>query len=193
MENFWIYLSIGFNHITDLQGYDHILFLSTIGFIYSYKEWKKFLILVTAFTIGHSITLFLNIFNIIYIPSKLIELLIPITILISIIKVLYSTFIAKTKLQKDWFNYILILFFGLIHGAGFSNYLKAILGKSTNIWDKLLAFNIGLELGQIIILILFLLFSRIVVSLFQIRYKLFLIFISIIIIILSINMIIHRN
>lgn len=193
MQDFWLFLSIGFNHITDLKGYDHILFLISISFMYPLKHWKKGAILITAFTIGHSITLFLNVFNIIFIPSYYVEILIPITIIFSIIKVVIDQLKPTIKTKNiDYFNYGLILFFGLIHGAGFSNYLKSILGKTAQIWTKLCAFNIGIELGQIIILSFFLLFTSIFVSLLKINIKYFIYFIAVCTIFLSIQMIIQR-
>ncbi|MCX8481163.1 MAG: HupE/UreJ family protein, partial [Sediminibacterium sp.] len=140
-----------------------------------------------------SITLFLNVFNIIFIPSYYVEILIPITIIFSIIKVVIDQLKPTIKTKNiDYFNYGLILFFGLIHGAGFSNYLKSIMGKTAQIWTKLCAFNIGIELGQIIILSFFLLFTSIFVSLLKINIKYFIYFIAVCTIFLSIQMIIQR-
>ena len=193
MQDWWLFFTIGFNHITDLKGYDHILFLISIGFMYSLKQWKKGIILITAFTIGHSITLFLNVFNIIYIPSYYVEILIPITIIFAALKVVFNQYKPTLKTKNiDYINYSLIMFFGLIHGAGFSNYLISILGKSTQIWTKLCAFNIGIELGQIIILCFFLFFTLIFVSLLKIKINYFIYFTSICIIILSLQMIFQR-
>jgi hypothetical protein len=148
MTDFSLYLIEGIRHITDWRGYDHILFVAALCLPYLLKDWRKILILVTAFTIGHSATLALSIFNKILIPSRWIEFLIPITIMITAIE---NIFIKKFEFERSNIRYASALFFGLIHGMGFSNYLRSMMGRSENIVSELLAFNIGLEIGQIII------------------------------------------
>lgn len=154
MSEFQAYLQLGFDHITDSRGYDHILFIMALCTIYTLVDWKKVVILITAFTIGHSITLALATLQIINVNRDIIELLIPFTILITA----SLNFFYKSKkgsfAVKEKFNYTrypLALFFGLIHGLGFSNYLKTLLGKEANIFSPLFGFNLGLELGQLII------------------------------------------
>ncbi|WP_432708748.1 HupE/UreJ family protein [Pedobacter sp.] len=150
MQDFNLYFELGWQHILDWQGYDHILFVMILCGTYSISEWKKVLILVTAFTLGHSVTLALSAMNVLTIDAGLIEFLIPVTILITAA----SNIFQKRKQKKEnTFKYMLALFFGLIHGMGFSNYLKALLGKSTNIVAELFAFNLGLEFGQILIVL----------------------------------------
>ncbi len=168
MQDFSIYFELGYQHILDWQGYDHILFVAALCGVYLIADWKKILVLVTAFTIGHSITLALSVFNQILISSKWIEFLIPITILITAFM-----HIARKKPFKSKFNpnYILALLFGLIHGMGFSNYLKSLMGKSNNVVAELLAFNLGLEFGQIIIVFSVLLVSIISVQLFKVQKR----------------------
>lgn len=168
MQDFSIYFELGYQHILDWQGYDHILFVAALCGVYLIADWKKILVLVTAFTIGHSITLALSVFNQILISSKWIEFLIPITILITAFM-----HIARKKPFKSKFNpnYILALLFGLIHGMGFSNYLKSLMGKSNNVVAELLAFNLGLEFGQIIIVFSVLLVSIIAVQLFKVQKR----------------------
>lgn len=150
MEEFWTYLTLGFTHISNIKGYDHILFIITLCCIYSIQDWKKILVLVTAFTIGHSITLLLSALKIIVFSSYIIEILIPVTILITSLSNLIYT---PTK-QQQLFHYVIALFFGCIHGMGFSNFFSAI-SMSDNILLELASFNIGLEIGQILIVILF--------------------------------------
>jgi len=165
MNDFALYFGLGKDHILDyVNGYDHILFVVALGAIYLVRDWKRILILVTAFTIGHSITLALATLQIISVKSNLIEFLIPLTIFITAFSNLFRNeeSISRQRIQT---NYWLALFFGLIHGMGFSNYLRAILGKSQNIASPLLAFNIGLEFGQIIVVSLFLATSFILVDL----------------------------
>ncbi|TAH03642.1 MAG: HupE/UreJ family protein [Sphingobacteriales bacterium] len=164
MQNFSLYFELGWQHILNWQAYDHVLFLVALCGIYLLPDYKKVLILITAFTIGHSITLALSVLNVIIISTKWIEFLIPVTIVITA-----AINIARKRNfnKKINLSYILALLFGLIHGLGFSNYLKSLLGKSNNIVVELLAFNIGLEVGQILIVLIVLLVSFIVVSIFR--------------------------
>ncbi len=159
---FSLYFNLGMEHITDLNGYDHILFLMALAAVYTLKDWKKVLILVTAFTLGHSLTLALASLNMIKVAPDFIEFLIPLTILISA----FIDFFQKSKVNDKKFHlykYILAAFFGLIHGLGFSNYLRELLGSADNILQPLFAFNLGLEVGQIFIVISYLLFASILI------------------------------
>lgn len=150
MSEFQTYLQLGLEHISDLAAYDHMLFLLALCAIYRVDQWKQVLILVTAFTLGHSITLALAVYKLVSVPGNIIEFLIPVTILLTCI---YNFFtnpeeIKGTKLRL---NYLMAVVFGLIHGLGFSNYLRMLLGKEESLFKPLLAFNIGLELGQLLI------------------------------------------
>jgi hypothetical protein len=150
MSIFSMYLQLGFQHIIDIRGYDHILFVVTLCSIYLFSDWRHVIVLVTAFTIGHSITLALSTLHLIHINSKLIEFLISLTIfLTAVANILVKKDNLSQKLYR--FKYITALFFGLIHGMGFSNYLRSLLGNQENIVKPLFAFNLGLELGQLII------------------------------------------
>ena len=155
MSEFQLYYGLGFDHILDVNGYDHILFVVALCGLYQLFDWKKVLVLVTAFTLGHSITLALATLRIISIDSELIEFLIPVTILFTAISNLLTKD-RKIEEGKIWRNYFYAGFFGLIHGLGFSNYLRALLGQDETIIVQLFAFNIGLEVGQIIIVAIFL-------------------------------------
>jgi hypothetical protein len=161
MDNFFLYFQLGYQHICNWQGYDHILFVTILCVTYLIQDWRKVMILVTAFTIGHSITLALSVLNIIHVNTTLIEFLIPVTIVVSSL----INILPKRKSPITIFLlYALALFFGLIHGLGFSTYLKSLLGPETNIISELFAFNIGLEFGQVLIVICILLLSYIVVK-----------------------------
>jgi len=149
VTDFNLWFSTGLQHIADWNGYDHILFLLALCGVYSLKEWKTILLLITAFTIGHSITLALSVFDVVVINSNIIEFLIPVTILLTCIANLYR--LNKPRITGFKFNYVATLLFGLIHGMGFSYLLKSLLGKDENSLSPLFAFNIGLEAGQIII------------------------------------------
>jgi hypothetical protein len=171
MGEFRPYFDLGKEHILDYaNGYDHILFIVALCALYLFRNWKRVLVLVTAFTIGHSITLALATLNIISVNSKLIEFLIPLTIFITAFSNLFKD---EENLENRLvhLNYIYALFFGLIHGLGFSSQLKAILGKNQSILTQLFAFNIGLEFGQIIIVFLFLTLSFILVDVFTLNRR----------------------
>ena len=166
MQDFSLYFDLGSHHILDWNGYDHILFVMALCGIYTLKDWKKVLILVTAFTIGHSITLALSVLNIVRFPTPIIEFLIPITIVVTALTNILS---KKIKPKSINLKFILALTFGFIHGMGFSNYLKSLLGKSTSIVVELFAFNIGLEVGQVIIVAATLLLGFFLVSIVKIK------------------------
>ena len=161
MSPFRVYLELGLEHILDVQGYDHILFVIALCAIYQSNEWKKILIMVTSFTVGHSITLALATLDLIRFNSDVIEFLIPVTIFITAISNLFVKQLSSVNARKLSFNYLYAVFFGLIHGMGFSNYLRQILSKSESIFTPLFAFNVGLEVGQIIIVLIFMVISLI--------------------------------
>jgi hypothetical protein len=165
MSEFRLYFELGRDHILDYQnGYDHILFVIALCALYMISDWKQVLILVTAFTIGHSVTLALATLEIIKVNTALIEFLIPVTIFITAASNLFKNenAVQSSKMQ---INYLYAAFFGLIHGLGFSTFLRSILGRDKSIISQLLAFNIGLEFGQIIIVVVLLLLSFILVDL----------------------------
>jgi hypothetical protein len=149
-STFFVYLRLGFSHIADLKGYDHILFVVALCALYTFRSWKDLLWLITAFTVGHSITLALATLNIVHFDTKLIEFLIPVTIFItSCLNILRPETSERNRFK--WGKYGLALGFGLIHGLGFSNFLREILGKEESLALPLFAFNVGLEFGQLAI------------------------------------------
>ena len=165
MQEFKIWFEIGFDHIINYQALDHILFIVALTVIYNIKMIKKIIILITAFTVGHTLTLILSTLNLIQYDQKIIEFAIPLTIAITAINNIRKR--NQALLGGVNPNYYLALFFGLIHGLGFSNYLKALL-IGDNILLELFSFNIGVEIGQIVIVLLFLcvgfMFSKIFFS-----------------------------
>ncbi len=173
MSLFELYLRLGFQHIIDINGYDHIIFILALCAGFNYTQFRKILILITAFTIGHSVTLALSTLKIVSIPSNIIEFLIPVTILITALANLFNS-----EKGKGSFIYFVTLFFGLIHGLGFSNYLKELLGKESSIITPLLAFNIGLEIGQIVIVFIHYLILLLAITFFKLNHKNWRIFIS---------------
>lgn len=170
MSEFQLYFALGKDHILDVNGYDHILFVIALCILYSITEWKRVLILVTAFTVGHSITLALATLEIIAIKAELIEFLIPVTILITAASNIFKKSEGHSTGSVQ-LNYAYAAFFGLIHGMGFSNYLKSILGRDESIFTQLLAFNLGLELGQIIIVAFFLVIGFVLVDVFGVNRR----------------------
>jgi hypothetical protein len=152
MSLFETYLKLGISHITDLNAYDHMVFLLAVCAFQDLKHWKQLLILITAFTVGHSLTLGMALFKVISFPVEIIEFLIPVTIFITSI----AGFINRSSQSNRSFNYVLILIFGLIHGVGFSNYLRQLLGEEVSLVLPLFSFNLGIELGQILIVLVIL-------------------------------------
>lgn len=157
MSSFITYLQLGFEHITDRAAYDHMLFIAALCAGYAAADWKRLLWLVTAFTLGHSLTLALSTYRLVEINSAFIEFLIPCTILATCV---LNYFTGRTQTAQGQnpqnglrFRYPLVAFFGLIHGLGFSNYLKALLGRSANVAAELLAFNVGVEIGQLVVVL----------------------------------------
>jgi HupE / UreJ protein len=170
MSEFELYFGLGKDHILDYKnGYDHILFVVALCALYLIRDWKKLLILITAFTLGHSITLALATLGIISINQNVVEFLIPVTIFITAASNIFRN--TEISDRTAIVNYGYALFFGLIHGLGFSNYLRSILGKDRSIITQLFAFNIGLEVGQIIIVGIFMFLALILVDLFTVNRR----------------------
>lgn len=175
MHDFLFYLKLGWEHIISLDALDHQLFVLALIAVYTFKELKKILILVTAFTIGHSITLALSILDVVRLPSDWVEFLIPLTIVLTAA----GNIVMKNKKQaQNKTNYYLALFFGLIHGLGFANTARVMIAKSQSIAVPLLGFNIGLEAGQIVIVFAILVLLFILLSLFKINKKDWILFVS---------------
>ena len=167
MSEFWIYFQIGLKHVLDIHAYDHVLFLIALTIPYAFKDWKRILLLVTVFTIGHTLALLLSVFGIIAIKVNIVEFLIPITILIT---AFFHLFTAGKASKNESINLIFFvtLFFGIIHGLGFSNYFKTILGGTTT--SKLLPlgeFALGIETAQLIVVFVVLIISYIVQTIFR--------------------------
>ena len=176
MSDFSIFFPMGIEHITDLNGLDHILFITALCVRYLISDWKKLLILVTAFTVGHSITLALSTLNIISLPQRWTEFFIALTIVITAFNNWFvKDFTFKTRYPAIYF---FALFFGLIHGLGFSTLLKSMLGQDQNIVVQLLAFNLGLEVGQLIIVACILIITYLLIKVLNINRRSFLLFAS---------------
>jgi hypothetical protein len=165
MSEFRVYFDLGRDHILDYaNGYDHILFVIALCALYTISDWKNVLILVTAFTVGHSITLALATLEVIKVNTAWVEFFIPVTIFITAVSNLFKNE-SSIHSGRMHINYVYAAFFGLIHGLGFSTFLRSILGRDESIVSQLLAFNLGLEFGQIIIVVILLLVCFILVDL----------------------------
>lgn len=172
MSEFWLYFETGLRHVLDINGYDHVLFIAMLAVPYTFKDWKNVLILITLFTIGHTLSLILSVFGIITVNAGIVEFLIPITILIT---ALYNIIKLGRKTSKNnSLNFIALttLFFGIIHGLGFSNYFKILLGREAD--DKLLPlleFALGIEAAQLIVVIIVLIIGYILQEFFRISKR----------------------
>lgn len=161
MQNFGFYFDLGWHHIIAWGALDHLLFVLALSAVYLIADWKKVLILVTAFTLGHSLTLILSIVDMMRINDKLVEFLIPCTIIITAGFNMWEKGFGSRSLQR---NYFLAFFFGLIHGLGFANAIRFMMSKDESIGMNLLGFNLGLEAGQIVVVAGILILSFIVVN-----------------------------
>lgn len=189
MQDFIFYLKLGWEHIISLDALDHQLFVLVLVAAYSYSEWRKILILVTAFTIGHSITLALSTLDVIRISSDWVEFLIPLTILITAFDNILMRNQPKNLMQL---NYYLALIFGLIHGMGFANTARMTLAQEQNIFTPLLGFNIGLELGQVVVVTLILLIEFLLIKFFKLKKVHWMVFASFITLLISLKICIER-
>ena len=166
MNDFLLWFTEGLWHIADVRAYDHILFLVVLFCGFELKDWKKVLILVTAFTVGHSITLALSVLGMVKVNVGIIEFLIPCTVLITAI---YNIITLKKQPTKFLtLHFLMALFFGLIHGLGFSVLLRSLLGRANSITGPLFSFNLGIELGQLLIIGLIILVTIIFTKLLRI-------------------------
>ena len=167
MSEFWLYFKIGLNHVLDIHAYDHVLFLIALMVPYAFKDWKRVLILVSLFTLGHTLALLLSVFGIVSVKSSLVEFLIPITILVTAVFHLFTAG-KSSKNESITFVAIVTLFFGIIHGLGFSNYFKTILpGNASDKLLPLLEFALGIEAAQVIVVFLVLILAYIVQTFFR--------------------------
>lgn len=161
LEDFKYYFSIGWHHIMSLDALDHLYFIAALSVIYQFSQWRQVFVLVTAFTIGHAFTLFLSGMNIIRIEDRIVEFAIPCTIVFSAL----MNFRKQTiKQSTNKIQYMLALFFGLIHGLGYANTIRFMISRDQSMAWSLFAFNVGLEIGQIFVVLLMLVLGVLAVS-----------------------------
>ncbi|WP_369806620.1 HupE/UreJ family protein [Tenacibaculum finnmarkense] len=181
---------MGLFHVLDIKAYDHILFLIVLAIVYQFKQWKKVLWLITLFTVGHSITLALSAYGILKVNADLVEFLIPLSIFITgLLNVLTA---KKASVGKENQNLFFAVFFGLIHGLGFSNYFKIMIGKTSDKLIPLLEFAGGVEMAQIIIVLAILGIGILTKSVFKVQRRDWILVISSIVMGVSFQMMINR-
>ena len=190
MDDFTLYFKMGLHHVLDFSAYDHILFLIVLAVVFNFNQWKKVLWLVTLFTLGHSITLALSAFEIVRIRVDIIEFLIPLTIFITGLVNIIT--INKTAKENENINLLFALFFGLIHGLGFSNYFKMMVGREEDKLFPLVDFALGIEAAQIIIVLGILSIGTLILSIKKIKREYWILISSSIVILISIKMMFER-
>ena len=189
LADFLFYFKLGWSHIVSLDALDHQLFVLALVAVYTSKNTKQVLILVTAFTIGHSLTLLLSVLDVIRFSSSWVEFLIPCTIFLTALSNLFKKDLSIKAVNT---NYYLALLFGLIHGMGFANSVRMMLAKDQNIGWGLLGFNVGLEVGQIVFVVIILCFTWLALSVFKIRRREWVIFLSAAVFSLALKMALER-
>lgn len=189
MEDFRFYFGLGWEHIISTDALDHQLFIAALAVIYLLKDWKQVLVLVTAFTIGHSLTLALSVMDVFRFPSDWVEFLIPVTIVITAFSNLFR---KKFTARSIRINYFLALFFGLIHGMGFANSIRFMMTRDQDLGWSLLGFNLGLEAGQIVVVALLLLLAHLIVNILKADRRDWVIFLSAAVFGLALKMTLER-
>ncbi|WP_339652993.1 HupE/UreJ family protein [uncultured Maribacter sp.] len=174
MQDFWFYIQLGLHHVLDVNAYDHILFLSALALPFTFKSWKNVLLLATVFTVTHCLALVLSVYEIMLIKASWIEFLIPVTILCTAIYNLVDKEVQKGT-KTIWFHAMATGFFGLIHGFGFSNYFKMMIMGTDEKLGPLLGFAAGIEISQVVIVLLVLVLAYIVQTMFHVKQSLFVI------------------
>ena len=192
LENSWFNIQYGINHVLDINGYDHVLFLIVLAVPYVFKDWKRVFLLVSMFTLGHTISLVLAVYNLVDIKATLVEFLIPITILIA---ALFNLFTAGKGPQKGKVGVLFLsaLFFGLIHGLGFAREFKMFLTDSDNKLILLIEFALGIEIAQVIIVFAVLFLGYLLQTLFKLSKRDWVLVISAIVVGLVIPMILESD
>ncbi len=181
MDNFIFFFREGLFHVLDWNAYDHILFLIALVVVYDFKDWKKVLWLITLFTLGHTLSLILAAYGVVKVNSDLIEFLIPLSIFITaLVNIILSR--GNSKNTKTNINLIFALFFGLIHGLGFSTYFRMLIGSQEDKLLPLLEFALGVEGAQIIVVFFILLFGFVFQNIFRFSKKEWILMISSIVI-----------
>lgn len=189
MNDFGFYFKIGWEHIINLDALDHIFFIAALAAVYMLKDWKQVLVLVTAFTLGHTITLVLSSLDLLEISSSWVEFLVPCTIVFT---ALSNLFLKNFSSKAIKINYLLALFFGLIHGLAFANTLRMLLAQDQSFAWSMFSFSLGLESGQILIVFMVLLLAELSVGMWKVTRRDWVIFLSSAVMALALEMAAQR-
>ncbi len=192
LENFWFNVEYGINHVLDINAYDHVLFLIVLTVPYTFKDWKRVLLLVSMFTVGHTLSLILSAYNVVTVKATMVEFLIPITILVV---ALFNLFTSGKGAQREKVGVLFLstLFFGLVHGLGFAREFKMLLSATDNKLILLLEFALGIELAQIIVVFLVLFLGYLVQTIFRFSKRDWILVISAVVVGLVIPMVINSD
>lgn len=192
LDNFWFNVEYGMDHVLDFNAYDHVLFLIVLTVPYLFRDWKRVLLLVTVFTVGHTLSLILAAYGVVSVNADLVEFLIPISILVISV---FNVFTAGKAVQKEKVGVLFFstLFFGLIHGLGFAREFQMMLGKSGNKLIVLLEFALGIEIAQIIIVFIVLFLGYIMQTIFRFSKRDWVMVISAVVVGLVIPMVIESD
>lgn len=192
LENFWFNVEYGINHVLDINAYDHVLFLIVLSIPYVFKDWKRVFLLVSMFTLGHTLSLVLAAYSVVTVNVTMVEFLIPITILVV---ALFNVFTSGKGAQSEKVGVLFLstLFFGLVHGLGFAREFKILLGDTDNKLVLLLEFALGIELAQFIIVFVVLFLGYIVQTIFRLTKRDWIMVISAIVVGLVIPMILNSD
>ena len=192
LQEFWFNVQYGINHVLDINAYDHVLFLIVLTIPYLFKDWKRVLLLVSVFTLGHTLSLVLAAYNVVQVNGELVEFLIPITILIV---ALFNVFTAGKGAQKEKIGVLFFstLFFGLVHGLGFAREFQILVGGTGNKLITLLEFALGIEMAQIIIVFIVLFLGYLIQTIFRFSKRDWIMVISAIVVGLVIPMIMNSG
>ncbi len=189
MQEFWFYIKLGLNHVLDFGAYDHILFLAALAIPFTFKHWKRVVILATIFTIAHCASLALSVYEVTTVDVSIIEFLIPVTIVLTAL--FNFTYVFKEAMQVGlWLHIAATAFFGLIHGFGFSNYFKMLMAEEEDKLTPLLGFATGIEVAQVTIILGVLAVAFVVLDLLKVKRPVFIALASILIVAITIPLLI---
>lgn len=184
MQEFWFYIKLGLQHVLDINAYDHILFLTAMALPFTFKSWKNVLWLATVFTVTHCLALVFSVYEIIVVDATWIEFLIPVTILATALFNIVDVLLLKEN-RTIWFHMLATGFFGLVHGFGFSNYFKMMIMGEEDKLAPLLGFAGGIELSQVVIVLLVLVLAFVVQTLMNVKQRVFILVGSIVVILIT--------
>lgn len=190
MDNFKLFIELAFKHVLDWDAYDHILFFIVLAVIYNFKDWKKGLLLITFFTIGHTITLALSVYDVININSSLVEFLIPLTIFITAFVNVVTA--SKKNFHQSNINQIFALIFGLVHGLGLSGLLNMVLEETEDKFLPMVYFALGVEFAQIAVVVVILAAGFIALEVLKIKKRDWILVLSSIVMGIVLPMLIER-